>query len=71
MRENCYAVVKLMKKVSGSEPKMGGEASLDSVSIITSMTVVMRMIHALQRFSRRKQNISLYVMFGIMDNADR
>ena len=70
LRDDCYTLVKLMGKVTGSEPKMWGSAIIGFGKYHYKYESGHEGDSCLTGFSPRKQNISLYVMFGIMDNTD-
>ena len=70
VRDDCYALVKLMKKITGAEPKMWGPSIIGFGKYHYKYDSGHEGDSCLTGFSPRKQNISLYVMLGIMDNED-
>lgn len=70
VRDDCYTLIKLMKKVTGSEPKMWGPSIIGFGKYHYKYDSGHEGDSCLTGFSPRKQNISLYVMLGIMDHQD-
>jgi len=70
VRDDCSALIKLMKKVTGSEPKMWGPSIIGFGKYHYKYDSGHEGDSCLTGFSPRKQNISLYVMLGIMDHQD-
>lgn len=70
VRDDCYTLIKLMKKATGSEPKMWGPSIVGFGKYHYKYDSGHEGDSCLTGFSPRKQNISLYVMPGIMDNQD-
>lgn len=70
VRDDCYTLIKLMKKATGSEPKMWGPSIVGFGKYHYKYDSGHEGDSCLTGFSPRKQNISLYVMLGIMDNQD-
>ena len=70
VRDDCYTLIKLMKKVTGSEPKMWGPSIIGFGKYHYKYDSGHEGDSCLTGFSPRKQNISLYVMAGIMDHQD-
>jgi hypothetical protein len=62
-RQDSFAILDLMKQVTGKEPKMWEIASLGLAIITTSMRAGGKAI-CLIGFSPRKQNLTLYIMSG-------
>ena len=70
VRDDCYALIKLMKKITGSEPKMWGPSIIGFGKYHYKYDSGHEGDSCLTGFSPRKQNISLYVMPGITDHQD-
>ena len=70
VRDDCYALIKLMKKATGSEPKMWGPSIIGFGKYHYKYDSGHEGDSCLTGFSPRKQNISLYVMPGITDHQD-
>ena len=70
VRDDCYTLIKLMKKVTGSEPKMWGPSIIGFGKYHYKYDSGHEGDSCLTGFSPRKQNISLYVMLGILDHQD-
>ena len=70
VRDDCYTLIKLMKKVTGLEPKMWGPGIIGFGKYHYKYDSGHEGDSCLTGFSPRKQNISLYVMLGIMDHQD-
>lgn len=70
VRDDCYALVDMMKTITGSEPAMWGT----SIVGFGTYHYVYDSGHAgdscLTGFSPRKQNITLYIMPGLSEQGD-
>lgn len=64
VRDDCYELINLMKKVTGSEPKMWGPSIIGFGEYHYKYDSGHEGDSCLTGFSPRKQNISLYVMPG-------
>jgi hypothetical protein len=63
-RDDCFALVKMMKKITGSMPKMWGASIVGFGTYHYKYDSGHEGFSCLTGFSPRKQNISLYVMAG-------
>lgn len=70
VRDDCYALIKLMKKVTGSAPKMWGPGIIGFGRYHYKYESGHEGDSCLTGFSPRKQNISLYVMPGASEHTD-
>ena len=70
VRDDCYTLIEMMKKVTGSEPKLWGSSIIGFGKYHYKYDSGHEGDSCLTGFSPRKQNISLYVMLGIIDNQD-
>ena len=64
VREDCFSIVKLMKKVTGTKPKMWGSAIVGFGQYHYKYESGHEGDMCLAGFSPRKQNITLYVLAG-------
>ena len=64
VRDDCSALIKLMKKVTGSAPKMWGPSIVGFGTYHYKYDSGHEGYSCLTGFSPRKQNITLYVMPG-------
>jgi len=64
VRDDCFAIVKLMKKVTGASPKMWGSAIVGFGQYHYKYDSGHEGDMCLAGFSPRKQNITLYVLAG-------
>ena len=65
VRDDCRALIKLMKKVTGSDPKMWGSSIIGFGKYHYKYDSGHEGDMCLTGFSPRKQNISLYLMPGL------
>jgi len=70
VRDDCYALTKIMKKVTGSAPKMWGGSIIGFGKYHYKYDSGHEGDSCLTGFSPRKQNISLYVMPGASEHTD-
>lgn len=66
-RDDCFTIIKMMKKAVGAEPKMWGTSI---IGFGTNRQVYARgreLDWPLLAFSPRKQNLTLYVMPGLLE----
>jgi hypothetical protein len=68
-RDDCFAVLKLMKQVTKAEPKMWGSSIVGFGSYHYKYASGREADWMLAGFSPRKQNLTLYIMAGF-DNYD-
>jgi hypothetical protein len=64
VREDCYSLMKLMKKVTGSDPKLWGGSIVGFGNYHYKYESGHEGDACLTGFSPRKQNITLYAMMG-------
>jgi Domain of unknown function (DU1801) len=64
VREDCQTLIRLMKKITGSEPKMWGPAIIGFGHYHYKYASGHEGDICMVGFSPRKQNISLYVLAG-------
>lgn len=64
VRDDCYELIKLMKKVTGAKPKMWGPSIIGFGSYHYKYESGHEGYACLTGFSPRKQNITLYMMPG-------
>jgi hypothetical protein len=70
VREDCFALLKFMKKATGSKPKMWGPAIIGFGQYHYKYDSGHEGDACLAGFSPRKQNITVYVMSGYKSHAD-
>jgi hypothetical protein len=70
VRDDCYALVKLMSKATGSPPKMWGPTIVGFGNYHYRYDSGHEGDACLTGFSPRKQNITVYVMPGFNQHAD-
>ena len=64
VRDDCFALIKLMKKATGANPKMWGSSIIGFGNYHYKYDSGHEGDSCLTGFSPRKQNISLYIMPG-------
>jgi hypothetical protein len=69
VRDDCFELIRLMKKITGSEPKLWGGSIIGFGQYHYKYESGHEGYSALTGFSPRKQNISLYVMPGVSEQA--
>lgn len=69
-RDDCFAIAKLMKQVTGSPAKMWGTAIVGFGQYHYKYESGHEGYTCLTGFSPRKQNITLYVMPGFAEHTD-
>ena len=69
-REDCYAVLELMKKVTGEEPKMWGDSIVGFGTYHYKYASGREGDMPVTGFSPRKQNLTLYIMSGFEEFND-
>ena len=70
-REDCYAVLELMKKVTGEEPKMWGDSIVGFGTYHYKYASGREGDMPVTGFSPRKQNLTLYIMSGFEEFKDQ
>lgn len=70
VRDDCFALTKLMKKVTGSPPKMWGPGIVGFGKYHYTYESGHEGDSCLTGFSPRKQNITLYIMPGFTRHTD-
>jgi len=70
VRDDCFALIKVMKKVTGSAPKMWGPSIIGFGKYHYKYDSGHEGDSCLTGFSPRKQNITLYVMPGFTRHGD-
>ena len=70
VREDCIALIRLMKKATGAAPKMWGAGIVGFGKYHYKYDSGHEGDSCLTGFSPRKQNISLYLMPGLTDHPD-
>jgi hypothetical protein len=70
VREDCNTLIKLMKRITGSEPKMWGSNIVGFGKYHYKYESGHEGDSCLTGFSPRKQNITLYAMPGFTTNND-
>jgi hypothetical protein len=70
VRDDCYDLIKLMKKVTGEEPKMWGPSIVGFGQYHYQYASGHEGYSCLTGFSPRKLNITLYVMPGFAQYTD-
>jgi hypothetical protein len=63
-RADCFAVAKMMKQVTGCEPRMWGTSIVGFGSITYKNATGKGVDWLMTGFSPRKQNLTLYIMTG-------
>lgn len=69
-REDCYTVLKLMKKVTKAEPKMWGANIVGFGTYQYKYESGRELDWFIAGFSPRKQNLTLYIMSGFPRHAE-
>jgi len=69
-RKDCYTVLELMKKVTGEEPKMWGDAIVGFGAYHYKYASGREGDWFFTGFSPRKQNLTLYIMSGFEEYND-
>ena len=69
-RKDCYTVLELMKKVTGEEPKMWGDAIVGFGDYHYKYASGREGDWFFTGFSPRKQNLTLYIMSGFEEYND-
>ena len=69
-REDCYTVLKLMKKVTKEEPKMWGNSIVGFGSYHYKYESGREGDWFVTGFSPRKQNLTIYIMIGFEQYPD-
>ena len=69
-RDDCFTLVKMMKKVTGSKPKMWGASIVGFGSYHYKYNSGHAGFTCLTGFSPRKQNISIYLMPGLPSHPE-
>lgn len=69
VRDDCFAIMKLMKRITGSAPKMWGPGIVGFGKYHYKYDSGHEGDACLTGFSPRKQNITLYVMPGFTQRA--
>ena len=70
VRDDCFAIMKLMKRITGSSPKMWGPNIIGYGKYHYQYDSGHEGDSCLTGFSPRKPNITLYVMPGFAQHAD-
>jgi hypothetical protein len=70
VRDDCYALIGLMKKITGAEPKMWGPSIVGFGKYHYKYDRGHEGYSCLTGFSPRKQNITLYVMPGFSGHPE-
>lgn len=70
VRDDCRALVKMMKKITGKSPKMWGPSIIGFGKYHYKYESGHEGDSCLAGFSPRKQNITIYAMLGIDDFSD-
>lgn len=70
VRDDCYQIVDIMKKVTRAEPKMWGESIVGFGSYHYKYASGREGDWMLTGFSPRKQNITVYIMSGFEEYGD-
>jgi len=70
VRDDCKALIRLMKKVTGSAPKMWGPSIIGFGKYHYKYDSGHEGDSCITGFSPRKQNITLYLMSGFADHGD-
>jgi len=69
-RQDCFTILKLMKKITGSEPKMWGDSIVGFGDYHYKYASGREGDWFLTGFSPRKQNLTLYIMSGFGKYAE-
>ena len=69
-RQDSFAILELMKKVTGKEPKMWGDSIVGFGNYHYKYASGREGDSPLVGFSPRKQNLALYIMSGFTDYDD-
>ena len=69
-RDDCYKILEVMQKATKSEPKMWGTSIVGFGDYHYKYASGREGDWFLVGFSPRKQNLTLYLMGGLQDNAD-
>jgi Domain of unknown function (DU1801) len=69
-REDCFTIAKLMKDITGSEPKMWGRSIVGFGSYHYKYASGREGDWPITGFSPRKQNLTLYIMAGFDGHDD-
>lgn len=69
-REDSFAIIGMMKKASGEEPKMWGSAIIGFGSTVLKYPTGRELDWMKIGFSPRKANISLYISMNAQEHAD-
>jgi hypothetical protein len=70
VRDDCYELLKIMKRITGSTPKMWGPRIVGFGNYHYKYDSGHEGDACLTGFSPRKQNLTLYVMPGFTENSD-
>ena len=70
VRDDCYELVNIMKKITGSSPKMWGTSIVGFGNYHYKYESGHEGDACLTGFSPRKQNLTLYVMPGFAEHQD-
>lgn len=70
VRDDCYALIKIMRKITGEGPKMWGPSIVGFGKYHYQYDSGHEGDSCLTGFSPRKQNITLYVMPGFANHTD-
>jgi hypothetical protein len=70
VRDDCYEIVKLMKKITGEPPKMWGPSIIGFGQYHYKYESGHEGDMCVAGFSPRKQNLTLYVMPGVEEITD-
>ena len=68
VRDDCYELVRIMKKITGHPPKMWGPSIVGFGNYHYKYDSGHEGDSCIAAFSPRKQNLTLYVMPGFTDN---
>ncbi len=69
-RQDCLVILELMKEVTGAEPKMWGESIIGLGSHHYRYASGTEGDWFMVGFSPRKQNITIYLMYGVEDHPE-
>jgi hypothetical protein len=69
-RKDCFTVLKLMKKITGEEPKMWGPSIVGFGTFHYKYASGREGDWPLTGFSPRKQNLTIYIMCGLNKNPE-
>jgi len=70
IRDDCYQILDIMKKVTRAEPKMWGESIIGFGSYHYKYASGREGDWMLTGFSPRKQNLTIYIMSGFEEYGD-